>query len=296
MLAGGRETMTFVGKMLIVLQLILSLLFMAFAGAVRTVEKNWKQVTSDTRDNLKVEKDFHQSTQNSYNEFKNATTARLADLDTRSKKRLADFNREKNRADNLQQQLNSLKTSHDTQRTVAQLEGDEAKFRRIEAVEQRQVNMGLHTNLVESVRTNRGLEDIIFDLRLQLGQREVRHLVMLDELKTARIEARRKGGGLGALPSEDIEPPPPIDGQVVSSRYGIGNRILYVEVSIGGDDGIKEGQQLTVYRPGDGNAVRTKYLGQIRIIQVFADKAVGTVQEKAKNGVIAKGDNVTSKL
>ncbi len=288
--------MTFVGKMLIVLQLILSLLFMAFAGAVRTVEKNWKQVTSDTRDNLKVEKDFHQSTQNSYNEFKNATTARLADLDTRSKKRLADFNREKNRADNLQQQLNSLKTSHDTQRTVAQLEGDEAKFRRIEAVEQRQVNMGLHTNLVESVRTNRGLEDIIFDLRLQLGQREVRHLVMLDELKTARIEARRKGGGLGALPSEDIEPPPPIDGQVVSSRYGIGNRILYVEVSIGGDDGIKEGQQLTVYRPGDGNAVRTKYLGQIRIIQVFADKAVGTVQEKAKNGVIAKGDNVTSKL
>jgi len=288
--------MTFVGKMLIVLQLILSLLFMAFAGAVRTVETNWKQVTSDTRDNLKVEKDFHQSTQNSYNEFKNATTARLADLDTRSKKRLADFNREKNRADNLQQQLNSLKTSHDTQRTVAQLEGDEAKFRRIEAVEQRQVNMGLHTNLVESVRTNRGLEDIIFDLRLQLGQREVRHLVMLDELKTARIEARRKGGGLGALPSEDIEPPPPIDGQVVSSRYGIGNRILYVEVSIGGDDGIKEGQQLTVYRPGDGNAVRTKYLGQIRIIQVFADKAVGTVQEKAKNGVIAKGDNVTSKL
>jgi len=288
--------MTFVGKMLIVLQLILSLLFMAFAGAVRTVEKNWKQVTSDTRDNLKVEKDFHQSTHNSYNEFKNATTARLADLDTRSKKRLADFNREKNRADNLQQQLNSLKTSHDTQRTVAQLEGDEAKFRRIEAVEQRQVNMGLHTNLVESVRTNRGLEDIIFDLRLQLGQREVRHLVMLDELKTARIEARRKGGGLGALPSEDIEPPPPIDGQVVSSRYGIGNRILYVEVSIGGDDGIKEGQQLTVYRPGDGNAVRTKYLGQIRIIQVFADKAVGTVQEKAKNGVIAKGDNVTSKL
>ena len=288
--------MTFVGKMLIVLQLILSLLFMAFAGAVRTVETNWKQVTSDTRDNLKVEKDFHQSTQNSYNEFKNTTTARLADLDTLSKKRLADFNREKNRADNLQQQLNSLKTSHDTQRTVAQLEGDEAKFRRDEAVEQRQVNMGLHTNLVEAVRTNRGLEDIIFDLRLQLGQREVRHLVMLDELKTARIEARRKGGGLGTLPSEDIAPPPPIDGKVVSSRYGIGNRILYVEVSIGGDDGIKEGQQLTVYRPGDGNAVRTKYLGQIRIIQVFADKAVGTVQEKAKNGVIAKGDNVTSKL
>ena len=288
--------MTFVGKMLVVLQLVLSLLFMAFAGAVATVEKNWRVEFKSTQDELNVEKDFHQTTQNSFNEYKNLSTATIADLDTQSKKRLADFNREKNRAENLQQQLNNLKTAHDTQRTVAQLEGDEAKFRRDEAVEQRQVNRALHENLVESVRTNRGLEDIIFDLRLQLGDREVRHLVILDELKTARVEARRKGGGLGTLPSADIAPPPPIDGKVQSARYGVGNRILYVEVSIGSDDGIKEGQQLTVYRPGNGKAIRTKYLGQIRIIQVFADKAVGTVQEKAKNGVITKGDNVTSKL
>ena len=288
--------MTFVGKMLIVLQLVLSLLFMAFAGAVSTVEKNWKQESSDIQDELKVEQESHAAKSNAFNDYKNSATASIADLDTLSKKRLSDFNREKNRADNLQQQLNNLKTAHDTQRTVAQLEGDEAKFRRDEAVEQRQVNKALHGNLVESVRTNRGLEDIIFDLRLQLGEREQRHLVILDELKTVRLQARRKGGGLGALPSEDITPPPPLDGKVVSSRLGIGNRILYVEVSVGGDDGIKEGQQLTVYRPGNGKNQRTKYLGQIRIIQVFADKAVGTVQEKAKNGVITKGDNVTSKL
>ncbi len=288
--------MTFVGKMLIVLQLVLSLLFMAFAGAVSTVEKNWKQEASNVQDELKVEQESYTAKSKEFNEFKNSAQDTEKRLDTLSKKRLADFNREKNRADNLQQQLNNLKTAHDTQRTVAQLEGDEAKFRRDEAVEQRQVNKALHGNLVESVRTNRGLEDIIFDLRLQLGEREQRHLVILDELKTARLQARRKGGGLGALPSEDITPPPPLDGKVVSSRPGIGNRILYVEVSIGGDDGIKEGQQLTVYRPGNGKSQRTKYLGQIRIIQVFADKAVGTVQEKAKNGVITKGDNVTSKL
>ena len=288
--------MTFIGKMLIVVQLVLSLLFMAFAGAVFTVEQNWKQQFTDKDQDLKTEQDFHKSTQNTFNEYKNVKSAKVAELDTLSKKRLSDFTREKNRADNLQQQLNNLKTAHDTQRTVAQLEGDEAKFRRDEAIEQRQVNKALHENLVDSVRTNRGLEDIVFDLRLQLGDRQQRHLVVLDELKTARLQARRKGGGLGALPSEDIQPPPPLSGKVVSSRYGIGNRILYVEVSVGSDDGIKEGQQLTVYRPGNGKSQRTKYLGQIRIIQVFADKAVGTVQEKAKNGVITKGDNVTSKL
>ena len=288
--------MTFVGKMLIVLQLILSLLFMAFAGAVRTVETNWKQETSDTKDNLKVEEDSHKSTQDVLNRLKTTTTTELAALDTLSKKRLDDFNRVRTERDVLQGQLSDLFSKEATQRTVAKLQGQEANFRRDEAVEQRQVNKALHNNLVAAVNTNRDQEDTIFNLKLRLGKQEDRQVVMLDELKTARIEARRKGGGLGALPSEDIAPPPPIDGKVVSSRYGIGNRILYVEVSIGGDDGIKEGQQLTVYRPGDGNAVRTKYLGQIRIIQVFADKAVGTVQEKAKNGVIAKGDNVTSKL
>ena len=51
--------MTFVGKMLIVLQLVLSLLFMAFAGAVSTVEKNWKQESSNIQDELKVEQESY---------------------------------------------------------------------------------------------------------------------------------------------------------------------------------------------------------------------------------------------
>ena len=130
--------MTFIGKMLIVVQLVLSLLFMAFAGAVFTVEQNWKQFYSDKDQDLKTEQDFHKSTQNNFNQYKNVNTAKVAELDTLSKKRLSDFTREKNRADNLQQQLNNLKTAHDTQRTVAQLEGDEAKFRRDESIEQRQ--------------------------------------------------------------------------------------------------------------------------------------------------------------
>ena len=43
--------MTFIGKMLIVVQLVLSPLFMPFAGAVFTVEHNWKQHYSDKHQN-----------------------------------------------------------------------------------------------------------------------------------------------------------------------------------------------------------------------------------------------------
>ena len=34
--------MTFVGKVLVIVQVVLSLCFMAFAGAVYTVQQNWK--------------------------------------------------------------------------------------------------------------------------------------------------------------------------------------------------------------------------------------------------------------
>ena len=94
--------MTFIGKMLVVVQLVLSLLFMAFAGAVFTVEQNWKQQFTDKDQDLKTEQDFHKSTNNKFNEYKNVKSAKVAELDTLSKKRLSDFTREKNRADNLQ--------------------------------------------------------------------------------------------------------------------------------------------------------------------------------------------------
>ena len=95
--------MTFIGKMLIVVQLVLSLLFMAFAGAVFTVEQNWKQQFTDKDQDLKTEQDFHKSTQNTFNEYKNVNSAKVAELDTLSKKRLSDFTREKKRAEDLQQ-------------------------------------------------------------------------------------------------------------------------------------------------------------------------------------------------
>jgi len=288
--------MTFIGKMLVVVQLVLSLLFMAFAGAVFTVEQNWKTQFDDKKKELKNEKDNHQTTHQEFNQYKTEKEAMVKKFQLLAKDRRNDYLSLKKDTDAKLSQLEDLKTEQATQAVVAKLQGEEAGFRHGEAIEQRRVNKAMHDDLVKSTETNASLSTKLFTLELRLGDNEKRQLVLLDELKTVRLQARRKGRGLGALPSEDIEPPPPLDGKVVSSRYGIGNRILYVEVSVGSDDGIKEGQLLTVFRPGDGAIQKTKYLGQVRIIHVFPDKAVGTVREKAKNGVITKGDNVTSKL
>lgn len=288
--------MTFVGKILVVVQLVLSLLFMTFAGAVFSVEQNWKTARDSVQQDLKAEEESHAATRKDFNRLKTDTTDEIAKLGDLSKKWKSNFDQLQNSTANLQAEYELKKTEEGVQRTVAKLEITEAQFRLDEALEQREVNKALHKKQVDLVNTNRTLEDNIFNLNLVLGKQEQRHLVVLDELKTTRALARRKGGGLGALPSKDVAPPPPISGKVLSARYGIGNRILYIEISIGGDDGIKEGQLLTVWRPGNDKQQRTKFLGKVRIIHVFPDKAVGTIGQKAKNGVISKGDNVTSKL
>jgi len=91
-------------------------------------------------------------------------------------------------------------------------------------------------------------------------------------------------------------PPPEVQGLVLDAKQNTRSGVEWIEVSIGSNDGLKEGHELHVYRFGDGNGKKAKYLGRIKLVLLTADKAVGTVIDKAKNGVIERGDNVTTKL
>ena len=53
---------------------------------------------------------------------------------------------------------------------------------------------------------------------------------------------------------------------------------------------------MTVSRSGLKTGQRAKFLGMIRIVKTYPDKAVGEVIEGTRNGVIQKGDNVTTKI
>jgi hypothetical protein len=62
-----------------------------------------------------------------------------------------------------------------------------------------------------------------------------------------------------------------------------------IEISIGSDDGLVVGHKLTLFR-GD------KYVAEIRLTLVQADKSVGYIYTKAKNAVVNVGDTATTKL
>ena len=65
-----------------------------------------------------------------------------------------------------------------------------------------------------------------------------------------------------------------------------------VEISLGSDDGLARGHSLSIYRT-DGKG---KDLGEIRMINITPDTAVGLIIDREKTGIIKKGDNVTTKL
>ena len=87
-----------------------------------------------------------------------------------------------------------------------------------------------------------------------------------------------------------LAPLPLVTGKVLDAKKSAQG--TWIEVSIGSDDGITEGNVLYVYRVGEQN----KYLGQIRLTLVTPDRAAGVVVERAKNGVIEREDYVTTKL
>ena len=62
-----------------------------------------------------------------------------------------------------------------------------------------------------------------------------------------------------------------------------------VEISLGSDDGIRDGNNLLIYR-GD------KYLGRLQVLETQPHRAIGMVLKDYKQEMIRKGDQVATKL
>ena len=114
------------------------------------------------------------------------------------------------------------------------------------------------------------------------------------------LQQALEANGITADPTElagRASPPPRIDGVILDSRppQRQGASEL-VEISLGSDDGLKKGHEMSIYRAGSKGGPQPRFLGKIVIVKTEPDKAVGQVIEGSRNGVIQKGDNVTTKL
>ncbi len=321
--------MTFVGKVLVVVQLVLSLLFMAFAGAVFTVQSNWKaeyekvvgenealteRVTNDQKvfDTWKgkVKKVVFGDKAN-VTEIDDLVSGEhpaltktggrsvmehMAIVEAERDTALADVTRYKGEAETAARALERVEANE-------QILISEADARRGEADKSRNVITKLHKKQDDLVASLKIKDDQLLgqerqinqlDLLVKGAQESILDLQETNSKLMAVIEKENIDPEEVLASTEILPPAPEVGGLVLASRRV--KQSQFVEISIGSDDGLVKGHKLYVFRTAENNGGRPKYLGRIELMLVTPDRAVGTVVEPAKNGIITREDHVTTKL
>ena len=283
--------MHFVGKILVVLLLILSVVFMAFAGVVYNAQLNWREETNKQKKLVTERTKELGDTRAEFDRFKNEMDLKVklangkaedADLINRG---LAA------KGAQLQKENGDLAVARKTAAEQAMIAEEEALARRDEAQNLRKINHDQALKLDANFEEKTKLDDLAHGQQIDLATAKAKNKELL--VKNSHYIQALEAAGISADATElaaKNAPPPRVEGIIeeVKAPKRQGSSEL-VEISLGSDAGLKKGHEMTVYRG-------PKFLGKIRIVNTHSDKAVGEVIEGTRNGVIQKGDNVTTKL
>jgi chromosome segregation ATPase len=203
------------------------------------------------------------------------------------------------------QQVRKLETERTglaERNAVVQAELDQLKAERSEATAMVAATQANNQRLADEVtglrtdiRTNEEARDKAFattlkateDLHQTAGQ--LRNTVERNRQLTEQVS-----GMTSVMDAKGIDPntppdavTPTVDGLVSRVKQVAGAQL--VEVTIGADDGLKQGNTVEVYRGA-------RYLGRLDIVKTSPDRAVGRVDRRFQQGSIQEGDRVATRL
>ena len=286
--------MTFLGKILVVVQLVLSVLFVGFAAAVYNYHISWQKEADELRGQLQTAQQATRDTQSELDDVRSQSEAKIKAETDRANTLEAENTGLEQQLALLNQDLQNVRTERDTLLAEAAIAVDEAQHRVRETSEQRDVNQKLYARVDELIGYVQQLEDQIFTQDVASKELTAKHQRILEQLANITEQARRIRAAGGAEPSATATTsvPPNVEGEITSVRLGVGTTPTIVQINIGSDDGLEEGHLLYVYRLNG----ETKYLGQIRLTLVTPDAAAGEMVNAAKNGIVESGDQVATTI
>ncbi len=279
--------MTLVGKIMIVLILVMSILFMGFALAVYSTHQNWRQLVEGPNglrvQNRKLSQEKEQL-ENAVTEAKNklaferaARREVVANLETRANEKNQQLlTREQQYSDLQAQHREALETLSVTQANMQRLKDEVETLRDVNRTARQERNEAFMLSKQLTDELNQGEGNL---RRLKRRYEELLQTVGRQALVLDRHDLDE------FTPVDDIAPL--VEGQVTAIRDGL------IEVSIGADEGLQKGHELQIYRI---NGSVGSYLASIEIINTSTDRAVGRVVPGTREGIIRKGDRVATKI
>ena len=274
--------MTLVGKILVVLILIMSLVFMSFTVMVYSTHRNWKDETANVKSQLDAKKreleQLKLQRQEALDQLaheKAARTKAISVLEVRKLEMEEQLAKKEDELRTLQiDSRNAFKTLDQAQSEMSRLK-DEVEQLRTEITKTRQDrNAQVAEVRVLTDRLNQGAG--------QLKRLKDRNEDLVSELARASLVVEGNGLSLDD-PIDKIAPK--LDGVITAVR----NSSL-IEVSLGADEGLRRGHEVDVYTKQGG------YLGRAVVVETSNDRSVAKILSEFRQGVMRKGDRVATRL
>jgi hypothetical protein len=283
--------MTLVGKIFTVLIFIMSLVFMSFAVMVFATHKNWKEAALSKEPGANGEIGLRPRLEEAY-ASKRALELELESLKTQlaehqAARRMAlavlQSKVESTNADLIAMQGTLDKLQSDHTEAVAKLGVAQATLEKLTAD-----NSQLRTDIV-AIQQDRddklarvvSLADTANQAETKLTQLQERRDQLLAQVAYQKMTLEQNGIDPDVVP---VSLEKPVDGVVTA----VSDKNL-IEISIGLDDGIREGVSLEAFR-------NNKYLGKVIVRKVTANRSVAEIDPRFLKDPIRKGDRVASKL
>jgi predicted nuclease with TOPRIM domain len=273
--------MNLIGKIFVLLILVMSLMFASFAIAVYGTHENWRTKAQNLQTSVDAVRQDLQKAQD-----EQAKLVKQIDDEAKAKREAL-------------AKLETAKTELQTQRDSLAKERDALMVKdqvAVAALDVAQQNLTKLTKEVEvlrgEIRAAQSERDKHFEKvveltdRIHQAQGELKRLTERNVQLAGQVAAADKVLSAHGLtkdtPVDHL--PPQVRGKVLAV-----NRDNLIEISLGSDDGLREGHTLEVFRG-------SKYLGRVEVLHASSDRAVGKVLPGFKKGIIQKDDDVATRF
>jgi hypothetical protein len=286
--------MTVLGKILVFVNLVFSLITGALIVMVFVTRTNWKAGYEDLTKRYGVQQATIQS-------FSEQLGARTKDLEASDAKLNAAEAMAKREHDNLTNQLTAETTLK--QQAVSRAQAAETSLEAAVAEKERRqrevealklVNADKERKLADMERENKTFRDRAVDAEINYKAALERNGLLQDQLVKVEKENRQlrnsQPAGAGGVSIAQGKQPPPED--LKGSILEVDPKAGLLTVSLGTDSGLKVGNTLEVYHL----APKPEYLGTVRIVDANFKYAVARPVAPLQAAQLNKGDTVASRI